>query len=87
MGITGHLLWWLSDFLRAIRRQRVVLGEHASGWVDVTSGVPQGSVLGPTLFIAYVNDLPKVINKVSKLYADNCKIIAKVDSLNDCRIL
>ena len=51
-----------------------------SNWVYVASGVPQGSVLGPTLFAVYVNDLPRQLSNVSKLYADDLKIIAKVDS-------
>jgi len=77
-GIGGTLLTWLNDFLRG-REQRVVLGGSCSDYVPVGSGVPQGSVLGPTLFAAYINDLPRVIINTSKLYADDCKIIGRAD--------
>jgi len=64
-----------------------VLGESISDWVEVKSGVPQGSVLGPTLFIAYVNDLPLRLNNKCKLYADDCKILASVESREDVQVL
>ena len=63
----------------------MVLGECVPEWVDVMSGVPQGSVLGPMLFAVFTNDLSKHINNTCKLYADDLKIIAKVDSKADIR--
>ena len=59
-GVSGNLLLWLKAFLTN-RRQRVVLGDHLSNWVEVISGVIHGSSLGPILFIIYINDLVKII--------------------------
>jgi Reverse transcriptase (RNA-dependent DNA polymerase) len=79
-GISGNLLKWIVDFLNN-RKQRVVLGKHMSSWQDVSSGVPQGSVLGPLLFVMFINDLPEAVNNFpSKLYADDSKIIADVSN-------
>jgi ribonuclease P/MRP protein subunit RPP40 len=61
---------WIESYLRT-RKQRVVMGDVVSKWIDVIRGVPQGSVLGPLLFLIYINDLPEVKSNVSKLYADD----------------
>ena len=69
-GISGKLHKLLYDFL-ANRKQRVVLNGQVSSWANVKSDFPQGSVLGPLLFLIYFNDLPKGVSSNSKLLADN----------------
>ena len=72
-GIRGKLLRWLEAFLMR-RKQRVVINGTFSSWSDVTSGIPQGSVLGPVLFTVYVNDLPGEVTSTVKLFADDMKM-------------
>lgn len=73
-GICGLLLDWIKAFLSG-RDQRVVIDGIASSYKPVTSGVPQGSTLGPVLFMIYINDLPNVVKfSTVKLFADDCKI-------------
>ena len=63
----------IKEFLSE-RRQRVVVNGAHSEWRDITSGIPQGSVLGPILFLIFINDLPKVIKCLIKLFADDAKL-------------
>ena len=64
----------------------MVRGEY-SEWVDVISGVPQGSVLGPILFLIYVNDIPETVNCSIKMFADDTKLFRTVKTIDDCNIL
>ena len=81
-GITGSLFRWLESFLIG-RKQKVVLNGEESDWTNVTSGIPQGSVLGPILFLIYINDLPDVVNSIVKLFADDTKIYANVNTIEN----
>ena len=69
-SISGELLNFLIDFLNN-RKQRVVVNCQSSDWVDVKAGVPQGSIIGPLLFLIYINDLPEGLVTNTKLFADD----------------
>ena len=71
-GIRGHTLKWIESFLDN-RSQQVVIDGHFCIDAKITSGVPQGSVLGPLLFLIYINDLPNCVqNSVCRHFADDC---------------
>jgi len=72
-GIDGRLLNWLKDFL-TVRKIRVGINRSFSSWADVLSGVPQRSVLGPILFLIYVNDIAHLMSNSIRLFADDTKI-------------
>ena len=69
------------------RTQKVVVDGKKSGSKPVTSGVPQGSVLGPILFVIYINDLPDVIQCFIKLFADDSKLYRRVSKIEHVEIL
>jgi len=72
-GINGKLLRWIQSFLEA-RLMRVRIRGSFSDWIEVLNGVPQGSVLGPLLFLLFVNDLPDWIKNGMRMFADDVKI-------------
>ena len=81
-GFDGKLLNWVEDFLSE-RRQRVVFNGKCSSWKNVSSGVPQGSVLGPVLFILYVNDMPDSLESFCKIFSDDLSVYSAVGDKTD----
>ena len=86
LGITGNLLAWLESYL-SDRNARVRIDGTLSRIIKASSGVPQGSVLGPMLFLIYVNDLPKLVVCKMVLFADDIKLWARIESTRDCLLL
>ena len=82
-GIHGNLLSWMESFLTK-RVQTVICEGATSTSSPVTSGVPQGSVLGPLLFLTYINDLPNGLTSTVKLFADDTLLYGVVVEDSDC---
>ena len=72
-GIEYYTLRWIQAFL-SDRVQQVNVNGTNSEWANITSGIPQGSVLGPILFVLYINDLPENIVSNVYMFADDTKI-------------
>ena len=72
-GIDGNILKWIESFL-SNRSQRVRVNGNYSKYAPVSSGIPQGSILGPLLFIIFINDLPDGIKSICKIFADDTKL-------------
>ena len=85
-GVRGPLLQWLQSFL-IDRTQKVIIDGSHSSPCHVTSGVPQGSVLGPVLFLIYINDIISNIHSQLRLFADNCLLYHLIHSFDDHKIL
>ena len=85
-GINGQLLSWFKSFLTG-RRQCVKINGVLSSWVQVSSGVPQGSILGPLLFSLYVNELPSLVSSQLLMFADDIKLYRTIRSSEDCLVL
>lgn len=87
IGIRGDLLRWFSSYIHN-RSQAVVINNYISSWVTVPSGVPQGSLLGPLLFVVFVNDVGLSLRSSQLLcFADDMKIYAKITSVSDAENL
>ena len=81
-GITGPLHAWLSNFLTQ-RSMRVVIEGACSQSTTVDSGVPQGTVLSPTLFLCHINDLPSSVSSQVRLFADDCLLYREINTFKD----
>ena len=77
-GISGTLLSWFTNYLNN-RKQRVVLPGTSSSWKPIKAGVPQGSKLGPLLFLTYINDIVEDIHYNIRLFADDTSLFIIVD--------
>jgi hypothetical protein len=93
-GITGDLLHWLDDYV-SDRKQKVVVNNECSNPNTVKAGVPQGSVLGPLLFLLYINDITDNLGNLARLFADDTSLsyfgrnydIMKSDINNDLPVI
>ena len=79
-GVKDKLLCLLIDFWKN-RQQRVVFNGQFSSWTKVNAGVPQGTILGPLLFLIYINDLPDGLQSNPKLFADDISLFSTVQDI------
>jgi len=86
LGIGGKLFNWISNWLLN-RTQRVCINGIVSVWKLVLSGIPQGSVLGPLLFLIFINDLDLNIHNVLLKFADDTKICSRICNSDDVKKL
>ena len=81
-GIRGSTKRWIRSFLTQ-RHQRVTINGTPSSWEKVLSGVPQGTVLGPHLFLMFINDISEVVSSTIRLFADDCLVYRTINSPED----
>ncbi len=80
-GIRGNLLLWLKSYLTG-RKMRVIIDGESSEWKDIEAGVPQGSILGPLLFLIYINDIGEDLEGNIHLYADDSNLLQPINDLD-----
>jgi hypothetical protein len=85
-GLSDKMCIWVQDFL-SDRKQCVQVNGMKSQWHKVTSGIPQGSVLGPVLFVIYINDLPECVKSDVFLFADDMTIFREIKDDSDASII
>ena len=85
-AIEADVLVWIEDFL-AGRSQRVTVNGCHFSWSPVTSGVSQGSVLGPVLFVIFINDMPEATESICQMYADDTKLFRPIQTPADIKTL
>jgi len=86
IGITGDVFNWIEDWLNDREQRVVLLGSH-SEWIKVKSGVPQGLVLGPLLFLIYINDVDDSVCAKLLKFADDTNVFSVVSTKNNIDIL
>jgi len=82
LKISNKVVKWIEDYLKG-RKQRVMVRGELSDWLEVFSGVPQGSVIGPILFLIYINDIKNELKSRISIFADDTKIMHIVDTEDD----
>ena len=82
MGISGDLYNLLENYLSG-RLQRVILNDQTSSWTPILADVCQGSILGPFLFLIYINNLPDELKSSAKLFADDTSLFTIVKDENE----
>ena len=86
VGLKGTLKNWMEDYLKE-REMRTVVKDEKSECRKVKSGVPQGSVLAPIMFLVYVNDMTEGVSSYISLFADDLKLLRKIRNHKDCEKL
>ena len=84
--VRDNLNQWIHEFLTDRQQEVVLEGVHSKA-TDITSGVPQGTVLGPLLFLVYINDMPENISSTNRLFADDALVYRIIQSRKDQTLL
>ncbi len=88
LGVTVTENLTLDRYIGKITREmKTVIQDQNSSWLEVTCGVPQGSVLGLVMFVMYVNGINEEIDSYMNLFVDDAKLIRRVENVNDCIVL